>query len=300
MSVKTVKQAKQSPVITIDDIRQKMADSYAVELNDRDQAILTTAKAEQSLFITGNSKTGIAWDLHAIGSCLGATEACLSRRILKSGTVAMLPKCYAMNGNYRLAQWRYKHNYDMINFWHAIGYSNEAIAQKILAALEQHKGFKKIAWIRIHGSGDIFSAWYCQVLTCLAKLLKSKHNKGAYLYTRAYVISSILPSLYELASVADVNLSADYVNYQAAIDTYNTAPHLFRRVAVMHSSDATFPLEIAAGIGGKSNLIAFPEHSGGIETAPIKGIPTCPALLEVLKSDKDGSACQKCRAICHA
>lgn len=253
-----------------------------------------------ALSISGNGKTGIAVDMEAIDTCPGRSKGCQDRKTNVDGKLSKRIKCYAMNGNYVYAQPLYKRNKEVLLAAKAAGMSDLAIAWSIVDAIMSTPGVKAIEWIRIHGSGDCWSVWYIKILILVAKLLRKHYDKGRYLYTRSAVIPTLLPALMELAKVADVNLSADYSNYHETANAYLMS-NCFRRIACMQGDDPTWIFKMVEDYSiPKHKIIGFPEHSNGMKTKPMKGLPVCPSLLGVIKSDEEGAACQKCTAICHA
>ena len=248
------------------------------------------------LHVTGNGKTGIAFDMPAVVSCPGKTAACQEKRTLKSGRPAAHPKCYAMQGRYKMNQHIYQRNMDLIDQWLDAGIATSAIAEKIVEVLREAKGFKHAEWIRWHGSGDIYSPLYAQVLMHASHILKTWYGKGTFTYTRSYVDMTILPSILKLAEKCEVNLSADYTNWQIAADVYGSTDK-FRRISCMHGENTDW-IDQLTQLVPKHKLILFPEHSGGITSPPRKvGVPTCPAIIGAIPHE---NACQRCHGICHA
>lgn len=269
---------------------------------------ITPAFFQEHIHFTDNSKAGITLDMPAMDSCPGMTEACLKKITKKDGKEGKYPTCYALQGLYKWSQDRFRQNRDLIE--KAIDqwgqeeaarltyqeFKRRKFLKGLLTGAQYLEIFKKL---RFHGSGDCYSIKYIKFLIELAKLMEAD-GFGIWLYTRSFIIPTLLPALRLLASRPNVNmlLSADYWNYQEAINVIESDYNqVFTGIACMHHAGDIWP-EAVQNTGRL--VVLFPVHVGkqNIQerlTGMAGNVKTCPAILGAWKDDR---ACLKCTNIC--
>lgn len=126
------------------------------------------------------------WNLRAIDTCPGRTPLCESL-------------CYADKGRYTLQIPRHV--------------ANREIADSREGIIERVENLPHGAWVRIHTSGDFYSARYVDTWRMAALLRPDVRFWG---YTRSFAVARILPSLERLRALPNVQLFA-------SIDSSSTA-----------------------------------------------------------------------------
>lgn len=259
-------------------------------------------KKDFPLLISGNSKTGVAWNIRAIVSCPGRTRFCSTARVLPDGTTAKRARCYAEQGHMGMSQGAYQRNMD--TFEVLINTHGAKVAGEYLGALLVH-ACKDQSVVRLHGSGDIYSVQYGEALYHACLTIRAA-GKKPYTYTKSFAVPTLCGIIAKLATVCDVNFSVDKDNLETGIDAYHAIPGI-RRLAAMYDNDDTSIVTELKSRMRASQLVFFPAHSGGMKTEPIAGIPNCPALVpakdrpgHILPNpNRPGSACEQCVGVCH-
>lgn len=118
------------------------------------------------------------WNLRAIETCPGRTSLCEAL-------------CYADRGRYTAQIAKYR--------------ANKAIAENFLAIVERVENLPKGSWLRIHASGDFYSADYIAKWTLA---LAIRPDVKAWAYTRSWSVPELLPALEQLRALPNVQLFA--------------------------------------------------------------------------------------------
>jgi len=118
------------------------------------------------------------WNLRAIATCPGRTPLCESL-------------CYADKGRYTMQAARHT--------------ANRTVAETFAGIVERTENLPRGAWLRIHTSGDFYSAEYVDRWWLAACL---RPDVRFWAYTRSFAVPEILPALERLRSLPNVQLFA--------------------------------------------------------------------------------------------